>query len=61
MAKEMGKPLNAGEQEIHKCAWVCDYYADSAAESLADQIVESDASRSFVSFQPLGVVLAIMP
>ena len=61
MAKEMGKPLNAGEQEIHKCAWVCDYYAESAPESLADQIVESDATRSFISFQPLGVVLAIMP
>ena len=61
MAEEMGKPLSAGEQEIHKCAWVCDYYADTAPAALADQIVDSDASRSFVSFQPLGVVLAIMP
>lgn len=61
MSEEMGKPLNAAEEEIHKCAWVCDYYAESAPESLADQIVESDASRSLVTFQPLGVVLAIMP
>ena len=61
MAEEMGKPLNAAEQEIHKCAWVCDYYSESAPESLADQIVESDASRSLVTFQPLGIILAIMP
>ena len=61
MSEEMGKPLNTAEQEIQKCAWVCDYYSEIAPESLADQIVESDASRSLVTFQPLGVVLAIMP
>ena len=61
MSREMGKPLAEGEGEVHKCAWVCDYYAENAAEFLADEVIESDASRSFVTYQPLGVVLAIMP
>jgi succinate-semialdehyde dehydrogenase / glutarate-semialdehyde dehydrogenase len=61
MAIEMGKPLAQGAAEAEKCAWVCDYYADHAEKFLAREIVETDASRSFVTFQPLGVVLAIMP
>ena len=61
MSREMGKPLAEGEGEVQKCAWVCDYYAENAAEFLADEVIESDASRSFVTYQPLGVVLAIMP
>ena len=61
MTREMGKPLAEGEGEVQKCAWVCDYYAENAAEFLADEVIESDASRSFVTYQPLGVVLAIMP
>jgi len=61
MAREMGKPVAAGRGEAEKCAWVCDYYADNAEEMLADQEVETEARRSFVTFQPLGVVLAVMP
>ncbi|HTV74802.1 MAG TPA: NAD-dependent succinate-semialdehyde dehydrogenase [Candidatus Acidoferrales bacterium] len=58
---EMGKPITESEAEIEKCAWTCDYYADHASSSLADEIVESNAARSFIAFRPLGVVLAIMP
>ncbi len=61
MAQEMGKPITAGRAEIEKCAWGCEYYADHAEEFLADQLVETDAARSYVTHQPLGVVLAIMP
>lgn len=61
MSREMGKPLAAGAGEVRKCALVCDYYAENAAEFLADTVIESDASHSFVTYQPLGVVLAIMP
>jgi succinate-semialdehyde dehydrogenase/glutarate-semialdehyde dehydrogenase len=61
MAEEMGKPLADGESEIEKCASVCDYYAEHAEGFLKDQLVETEASKSFISFQPLGVVLAIMP
>ncbi len=61
MGREMGKPLAEGAGEIQKCAWVCEYYADNAEEFLADEVIESDASRSFITYQPLGVILAIMP
>lgn len=61
MAREMGKPLPQGVSEAEKCAWVCEYYADNAADFLSDEPIESDASSSFVSFQPMGVVFAIMP
>ena len=61
MTREMGKPLVQSAAEVEKCAGACDYYADNAAEFLADTVVESDASHSFVTYQPLGVVLAIMP
>ena len=61
MTTEMGKPINAAVQEAEKCAWVCRYYAESAEEHLADQIVETNATKSYVHFQPLGVVLAVMP
>ena len=60
-ALEMGKPVKAGRAEIDKCAQVCEYYADHAEEFLADQQIQTEASRSFVSFQPLGVILAVMP
>jgi succinate-semialdehyde dehydrogenase/glutarate-semialdehyde dehydrogenase len=58
---EMGKPIVEAEAEIEKCAWVCDYYAEHAAGFLADEPRASDASESYVEFNPLGVVLAIMP
>jgi succinate-semialdehyde dehydrogenase/glutarate-semialdehyde dehydrogenase len=61
MAEEMGKPLRDGRAEIDKCAWVCRYYADHGAGFLADQPVATDAAKSFVHFEPLGVVLAVMP
>jgi succinate-semialdehyde dehydrogenase/glutarate-semialdehyde dehydrogenase len=61
MAQEMGKPLAQGRSEAEKCAWVCRYYADHAQELLADRDAKTDASRSFVAFEPLGPVLAVMP
>jgi len=61
MALEMGKPLQGGWAEIEKCADVCEYYAKNAEQFLADEPVNTDASKSYVSFQPLGIVLAIMP
>ncbi len=61
MTLEMGKPISQSKGEIEKCAWVCDYFADNAEKFLADVTIESDASNSFVTFRPLGVVLAVMP
>ncbi len=61
MTREMGKPVAAGRSEAEKCAWVCDHYASHGADFLAEEDVETDAHRSFVTFQPLGVVLAVMP
>jgi len=61
MTSEMGKPLKEGRTEIDKCAAVCDYYAVNGEQFLADKIIETDASKSYVSFQPIGLVLAIMP
>ncbi len=61
MATEMGKVVREGRAEIEKCAWGCEYYADHAEEFLAPERVETDGSQSFVVFNPLGVVLAIMP
>lgn len=58
---EMGKLFREAQGEIEKCAWVCEYYADNAKEQLADEVIESDAGRSFVAYQPLGTVLAVMP
>ncbi|UCD18659.1 MAG: NAD-dependent succinate-semialdehyde dehydrogenase [Candidatus Zixiibacteriota bacterium] len=58
---EMGKTIKESRAEVEKCAWVCDYYADNAKKFLADEIIETDASRSFVAFEPLGMVLAVMP
>jgi succinate-semialdehyde dehydrogenase/glutarate-semialdehyde dehydrogenase len=61
MALEMGKPLAQGRAEVEKCAWGCEYNADHAAGYLADEPAESDGSRAFVAFRPLGMVLAVMP
>ena len=58
---EMGKPIVEAEAEVEKCAWNCDFYADNAAKFLADEHVTSNAAESYISFQPLGVVLALMP
>src|ERR1041385_3281534 len=61
MTLEMGKPINAAVQEAEKCALVCRYYAENAEKHLADEFVETNATRSFVRYQPLGVILAVMP
>jgi len=61
MATEMGKPIRDGRAEVEKCAWVCDYYADNALTALQPEFIETDARRSYISFTPLGVILAIMP
>lgn len=61
MTTEMGKPIKGAVGEVEKCAWVCRYYAETAKQHLADQIVETNAARSYVRFQPLGPVLAVMP
>ena len=58
---EMGKPLSEGEAEAEKCAWNCDYYAENAERFLADEKIATNATDSYVSYQPLGVVLALMP
>jgi succinate-semialdehyde dehydrogenase/glutarate-semialdehyde dehydrogenase len=58
----MGKLLVAARAEIHKCAWVCRHYAEHAEEFLADEVIKTDALRgSFVRFQPIGPILAVMP
>jgi len=61
MTLEMGKPIKAAIAEAEKCAWVCRYYAENAQQHLADQIVKTNAQKSYVHFQPLGPVLAVMP
>jgi succinate-semialdehyde dehydrogenase / glutarate-semialdehyde dehydrogenase len=61
MTLEMGKPVGAAVAEAEKCVWVCRYYAEHAAAFLADEPAPTDASRSFVRYEPLGPVLAIMP
>jgi succinate-semialdehyde dehydrogenase/glutarate-semialdehyde dehydrogenase len=61
MALEMGKPIVGGEAEVEKCAVCCEHFADHAEEYLKTQHYKSDASRSYVRFDPLGAVFAIMP
>ena len=61
MTVEMGKPVRAAREEAAKCAWVCRYYAETTEKFLADEEIESSATRSYVSFQPTGPVLAVMP
>jgi succinate-semialdehyde dehydrogenase / glutarate-semialdehyde dehydrogenase len=60
-ATEMGKPLAEAEAEVDKCALTCDFYAENAQQFLADERVETEADKSLVVFEPIGVVLAIMP
>ncbi len=61
MTTEMGKTLRSAVDEAVKCAWVCRHYAEHAERFLADEIVQTNASRSYVRYQPLGVILAVMP
>ncbi|MEZ5009323.1 MAG: NAD-dependent succinate-semialdehyde dehydrogenase [Chitinophagales bacterium] len=59
--REMGKIIGQARKEIEKCAWVCRYYADNTETLLANEIVKTDASKSYVTYQPMGIVLAVMP
>ncbi|MDT0554945.1 NAD-dependent succinate-semialdehyde dehydrogenase [Patiriisocius hiemis] len=61
ITEEIGKPISQSIAEIEKCAWVCEYYAANAASHLEDEIIETDAETSYVSYEPLGVLLAVMP
>lgn len=61
MANEMGKPVKQGLAEAEKCALTCEYYAANGEGFLADQLIETEASKSYASFQPIGIVLAVMP
>ena len=61
MTAEMGKPIKASISEIEKCAWVCRYYADTASRLLRNKNIKTEAGKSFVTYQPLGVILAVMP
>lgn len=61
MTIEMGKPITAGIAEIQKCAMVIDYYAENSEKFLQNVNVKTDASESFVSFEPMGIILAVMP
>ncbi|WP_347049293.1 NAD-dependent succinate-semialdehyde dehydrogenase [Flavobacterium olei] len=61
ITQEMGKPITQSIAEIEKCANLCDYYADNASKHLADKVIDTEAYKSYVSFEPIGIVLAIMP
>ncbi|WP_452219650.1 NAD-dependent succinate-semialdehyde dehydrogenase [Lacinutrix salivirga] len=61
ITNEMGKPIEESIAEINKCIFLCDFYAVNAEEFLADEIIETDAKESFISYDPLGVILAVMP
>ncbi|MBZ7926081.1 NAD-dependent succinate-semialdehyde dehydrogenase [Ensifer adhaerens] len=61
ITREMGKPITEAEAEVEKCAYNCDFYAENAPKYLADEPVASNAAESVIAFDPLGVVLAIMP
>jgi succinate-semialdehyde dehydrogenase/glutarate-semialdehyde dehydrogenase len=61
MTSEMGKTIAAAEAEVDKCAWGCEFYAEHTERYLADEIVPTDARKSFVRYEPLGVLLAVMP
>lgn len=60
-SQEMGKTFESAKGEVEKCAWVCEYYAKNAHTFLADELVNTAANKSYVSYQPLGVILAVMP
>ncbi|MFS4446505.1 NAD-dependent succinate-semialdehyde dehydrogenase [Maribacter sp. 2307UL18-2] len=61
MTQEMGKPITQSISEIEKCAWTCDFYVKNAEKFLSDEVIETDADESFISNDPMGIILAIMP
>jgi succinate-semialdehyde dehydrogenase/glutarate-semialdehyde dehydrogenase len=61
ITKEMGKPIKESVSEIEKCTWLCDFYIVNADQFLADELIETEAQESFISYDPLGCILGIMP
>ncbi len=61
ITKEMGKPIGQSYAEVEKCAWVCEYYAENAEDHLSQDEIETDAVKSYINYEPLGIVLAVMP
>ncbi|MGI8818530.1 MAG: aldehyde dehydrogenase family protein, partial [Gemmatimonadales bacterium] len=61
MVLEMGKTLKAAVEEAVKCAWGCRYYAQNAEHFLAEEVVQTNATRSYIAYQPIGPILAVMP
>ena len=61
ITQEMGKPIAESLAEIDKCIWLCDYYIENSEQFLKSETIKTDASNSYVSFEPLGVILGIMP
>lgn len=61
MTEEMGKPITQSRTEIEKCAWICDFYAKNAPDFLSDALIKTTADESFISYDPLGIILGIMP
>ena len=61
ITEEMGKPITESIAEIEKCVWLCDYYIENGEKFLKDEMIDTNATKSYVSFEPLGVILGIMP
>jgi acyl-CoA reductase-like NAD-dependent aldehyde dehydrogenase len=61
ITEEMGKPIRQAFAEVEKCAWLCDYYSETAESFLRDELIPTEFRKSFVSFEPLGVIAGIMP
>jgi succinate-semialdehyde dehydrogenase/glutarate-semialdehyde dehydrogenase len=61
MTQEMGKTLRSAVAEVEKCAWACRYYAENAERFMAEEVVETNAKRSAIRYQPMGVILVVMP
>lgn len=61
ITQEMGKPINEAIAEIEKCAWLCNFYAEHAGDFLNEEFINTDASKSSIQFQPMGIIFGIMP